>query len=95
MNVHLDYRNQTPAHVHVAIFVNHGLTGVLCLRRDEVQQFESVFRRGLAHDELRVTGNQIVQISCGCSNFCEPEKLSLDQYCKNVRSRTPVKGDSR
>lgn len=59
MRITLDYRNPTPSHCKVAVFVNGAFAGTLTLRQDEVIGFQQVLRAGLSLsiDTLTVTGN--------------------------------------
>jgi hypothetical protein len=58
MKISLDYRNPTPSHCEVAVFVNNALAGVLTLRREEVEVFNSIVQRGAdsQHDEVSSQG---------------------------------------
>ncbi len=47
MRITLDYRNPTPSHCEVALFVNGALAGVLTLRQEELDVFQDVIVRGL------------------------------------------------
>lgn len=47
MKIILDYRNPTPSHCDVAIFVNGALAGTICLRQEEIDVFQDVICRGL------------------------------------------------
>lgn len=51
MNITLEYRNPTPSHCDVAVFVNGAYTGLLKLRQDELDLFQHVIQHGL--DEKR------------------------------------------
>jgi hypothetical protein len=59
MKITLDFRNPTPTHCDVAVFVNGAFTGVLKLRQDEVGSFHQVISNGLSlsSDEFLSTGN--------------------------------------
>ena len=46
MEITLDYRNPTPAHCNVAIFINGALTGILQLRQEEIGSFEQIITHG-------------------------------------------------
>lgn len=46
MRINLEYRDPTPAHCDVAVFVNGGLAGVLRLRQEELADFHRTIRRG-------------------------------------------------
>ncbi len=59
MKITLDYRNPTPSHCDVAVFVNGALAGVLTLRQEELGSFQQVIVNGLSlpHDEFLGTGD--------------------------------------
>ena len=59
MKITLDYRNPTPSHCDVAVFVNGALAGVLTLRQEEVDSFQQVIVSGLSlpTDEFLGTGD--------------------------------------
>ena len=59
MKITLDYRNPTPSHCDVAIFVNGAYAGVVTLRQSEVGEFQQVISNGLslATDVFLATGN--------------------------------------
>ena len=46
MKITLEYRNPTPAHCDVAVFVNGALSGTLRLRQDEVIGFQQIVLGG-------------------------------------------------
>lgn len=46
MRITLDYRNPTPSHCGVAIFVNGALAGTLTLRQDEIVSFQQILAAG-------------------------------------------------
>ena len=46
MKIKFDYRNATPGHCDVAVFVNGGLAGILRLRQEEIVGFEQIVRAG-------------------------------------------------
>lgn len=48
MRITLEYRNPTPAHCTVAVFVNGALAGELVLRQEELVDFELILRRGIS-----------------------------------------------
>lgn len=48
MDVTLEFRDWTPTHCDVAVFVNHALSGTLRLRQEELAGFTCIFARG--HD---------------------------------------------
>jgi hypothetical protein len=50
MDIVLDYRNPTPTHCQVAVFVNGALTGVLTLRQEELVSFDQIMSIGCAGD---------------------------------------------
>lgn len=59
MKITLDFRNPTPSHCDVAVFVNGALTGVLKLRQDEIATFQHIILYGMhvKRDEFLGTGN--------------------------------------
>ena len=59
MKIVLEYRNPTPSHCDVAVFVNGALTGVLTLRQEELGSFQMVLETGLtlAEDSFLSRGN--------------------------------------
>jgi hypothetical protein len=59
VKITLDYRNPTPSHCEVAVFVNGALSGVLTLRQEEIDVFQDVVVQGLKFkgDEFLATGN--------------------------------------
>jgi hypothetical protein len=59
MNITLDYRNPTPSHCDVAIFVNGAFTGQIRLRQEEIDSFQHIISQGmtLPQDEFLATGN--------------------------------------
>lgn len=59
MKITLDYRNPTPTHCAVAVFINGALTGTLVLRQEELLPFQMVLSNGLSmpQDEFVSTGN--------------------------------------
>jgi hypothetical protein len=59
MKITFDYRNPTPSHCDVAVFVNGALAGVLRLRQDELSDFQGIVNGGLTlpTDEFLGTGN--------------------------------------
>lgn len=59
MKITLDFRNPTPSHCDVAVFVNGALTGVLTLRQDELITFQHIVMHGLdwQRDEFLGTGD--------------------------------------
>lgn len=46
MTIILEYRNPTPSHCDVAVFVNGALTGTLRLRQEEVVGFQQIVSAG-------------------------------------------------
>jgi hypothetical protein len=48
MRITLDYRNPSPSHCNVAVFVNGALAGVLTLRQEELADFQAVIEQGLS-----------------------------------------------
>lgn len=63
MKITLDYRNPTPSHCDVAVYVNGALTGVLTLRQDELLTFQHIIVNGMdsRRDEFLGTGNPDAQ----------------------------------
>jgi hypothetical protein len=60
MKITLDFRNPTPSHCEVAVFVNGAYSGTLTLRQDEVGSFHQIIEHGLGLlpiDEFSSTGN--------------------------------------
>lgn len=60
MKIILDFRNPTPSHCDVAVFINGALAGVLTLRQDEVGSFHQIIEHGLSllpTDAFLSTGN--------------------------------------
>jgi len=58
MKVHLDYRNPTPSHCDVAVFLDGAYTGTLRLRQADVLTFQHIVVTGLGpQDEFLGTGN--------------------------------------
>jgi hypothetical protein len=58
MKITLDYRNPTPSHCDVAVYIDGALTGTLTLRQDEVVTFQQIIVNGMSHrDEFLGTGN--------------------------------------
>jgi len=59
MKISLDYRNPTPSHMQVAVFVNGALAGVLTLRTEEVVPFTKVILNGRKGSERASTGRAV------------------------------------
>lgn len=59
MKITIDFRNPTPTHCDVAVFVNGAMTGVLTLRQEELGVFQDVLLQGLRFrgDEFLSTGD--------------------------------------
>lgn len=59
MKITLDYRNPTPSHCDVAVFVNGALTGTLTLRQEELDVFQHIILHGMddQRDEFLGTGD--------------------------------------
>ena len=59
MKITLDYRNPTPSHCDVAVFINGALTGVLKLRQDELDVFQFIVTNGMddKRDQCLGTGD--------------------------------------
>ena len=47
IRIALNYRNPTPSHCDVAIFINGALAGVLTLRQNEIAPFRQVISEGM------------------------------------------------
>ena len=47
-SISIDFRNPTPSHCEVAIFVNGAQAGVITLRQDELMDFQSIILDGAA-----------------------------------------------
>ena len=65
MKITLDYRNPTPAHCDVAVFVNGALSGVLRLQQGDVDSFQHVIITGLTleTDKFLATGRSTLKDS--------------------------------
>ena len=50
MKITLEYRNPSPSHCDVAVFINGALTGILTLRQDEIGSFDQIISHGCAKD---------------------------------------------
>lgn len=48
MRITLEYRNPTPSHCHVAVFIDGSLAGVLTLRQEEIVGFQQIVEHGCA-----------------------------------------------
>ncbi len=46
MHITFDYRNPTPGHCDIAIFINGALTGTLRLRQEEIVGFQQIVTHG-------------------------------------------------
>lgn len=59
MRISLNYRNPTPAHCDVAVFINSAFTGTLKLRREELGDFQQLMVLGARArgDSFSATGN--------------------------------------
>lgn len=59
MKITLEYRDPTPSHCDVAIFVNGALAGVIKLRQSELDVFQDVIKQGLhmPNDEFNSRGD--------------------------------------
>lgn len=59
MKIHLDYRNPTPSHCDVAVFIDGALTGKLTLRQNELIGFQQVIVNGMhrTFDSFTATGD--------------------------------------
>lgn len=59
MKITLDFRNPTPSHCDVAVFINGTYSGTLIMRQDEIGSFHQIIDYGLslATDEFLSTGN--------------------------------------
>jgi hypothetical protein len=54
MRVTFNYRNPTPAHCDVAVFVNGALAGTLRMRRDEVVDLRRIVMAGCGDEDFFV-----------------------------------------
>ncbi len=59
MKITLEYRNPTPAHCDVAVFINGGLVGTLTLRQNEIASFNQIVSNGCSDgiDQFLSRGN--------------------------------------
>jgi hypothetical protein len=59
VKITIDYRNPTPVHCDVAIFVNGALAGTITLRQEELFHFQHILLNGMSHkyDQFFATGN--------------------------------------
>jgi len=59
VKITLSYRNPTPVHCDVAVFVNGALAGVLTLRQEELITFQHIIVSGMdeKRDQFLGTGN--------------------------------------
>lgn len=59
MRITIEYRNPTPSHCDVAVWINGGLSGTLCLRQEELLDFQQIMDKGCRGlgDNLTVRGN--------------------------------------
>lgn len=59
MDVLLHYRNPSPGHCEVVIFVNGAQAGVIKLRQEEITGFQQIMQHGCFQniDTFRATGN--------------------------------------
>jgi hypothetical protein len=74
MKITLDYRNPSPSHCDVAVFLNNAFTGTLTLRREELDVFQHIIVNGLSpvHDQFLATGDPgsaPVGVTSGWSEF--------------------------
>ncbi len=74
MKITLDYRNPSPSHCDVAVFVNGALAGTLTLRQEEVDQFQHI----VLHGDLR--GRD--EFLAGDPGPYEPERADPLRTCK-------------
>lgn len=58
MKIHLNYRDPTPVHCKVGVFINGAFTGELTLRQEDLDSFQSVILIGLnlKEDEFSASG---------------------------------------
>jgi len=47
MRIHFEYKNPTPSHCDIAIFVNGALAGRITLRQDEILIFQNIILQGI------------------------------------------------
>lgn len=59
MKITLDFRNPTPSHCDVAVFINDAYSGTLKMRQSEVGSFQQIVANGLSlpTDGFLSTGN--------------------------------------
>ena len=59
MKITLDYRNPTPSHCDVVVFVNGANTGTLTLRQEELDVFQHIVLHGIddRRDKFLGTGD--------------------------------------
>lgn len=58
MRLHINFRNPTPSHCDVAVFVNGALAGVLTLRQEELFDFQDIVFNGQGeYHQVRSDGN--------------------------------------
>lgn len=59
MKITLDYRNPTPSHCEVGVYVNGALAGVLTLRQEEINLFQHIIANGMdaQRDQFLGTGD--------------------------------------
>ena len=59
MRIHFEYKNPTPSHCDIAIFVNGALAGEITLRQGEIITFQDIILHGINPklDKFNATGN--------------------------------------
>lgn len=58
MNITIDYRNASPSHCGVAIFIGGALTGVLTLAQGDLVAFQDILIKGMIPtDKFLATGD--------------------------------------
>ena len=61
MKISLDYRNASPMHCDIAVFINGAQAGVIRLRQDEIVSFQQIIAKGCVPslDTFRCTGKSL------------------------------------
>lgn len=47
MNITIEYRNPSPSHCEVVVWINGGNAGTLTLRQDELISFQTILASGM------------------------------------------------
>lgn len=80
MRITLDFRNETPAHCDVAVFVEGALAGTITLRREEC----APFRRAVTEtDQLRARVEQLEGLLIALQN-ARPLLLYGDAWIQRI-----------